>query len=84
MHCNHTKCVLLIAENMHTYTWARPHSVTWKEANLACRQDFALQWQLAVNRIIYIWEQLQISLSPSLSLSLSLPSFSLPLPHSLQ
>lgn len=50
---------------MHTYTWARPHSVTWKEANLACRQDFALQWQLAVNRIIYVWEQLHLSLSLS-------------------
>lgn len=77
MHYNRTKCVLLITKNMHTYTWARSHSITWKEANLACRQDFALQWRLAVNRIIYVWEQLHVSLSP-------LSSFSLPLPHSLQ
>lgn len=57
MQDNHTEYALLI-----TYTRARPHGVAWKEANLACRQNFALQWQLAVNRIIFVWEQLHLSL----------------------
>lgn len=39
---------------MHTYAWARSHSVAWKEASLACCQNFALQRQPAVNRIIRI------------------------------
>lgn len=52
---NRAEFVLLIVRDMHTYTRARSHSVTWKEASLACCQNFALQRQkTAVNRIIRI------------------------------
>lgn len=74
MHCNDTKFVLLITINMHTYTRARPHSIAWKEANLACSQIFALQRQPLVNRIIFVWEQLHLSLSLLLFLFSSPPT----------